>query len=109
MRPGRWAALGLLVGAGCADVCERATAVATTFATRGAACEVGSSALAFDVPACQASLSRCTAGDLAAVARYEDCVEALPTCTPETKAAFTLALSACATPMAGVTRGCFSP
>lgn len=99
----------LALAAGCADVCQRAAGTAEALAAAGAPCGVGRSSQAFDVAACQATLPRCSAGELALIDAYEACVEALPRCAPEARAAFNAALSACATPMLAVDAGCFSP
>jgi len=100
--------LALALG-GCADVCERAAAVAADLATAGAACGVGTSPLSLDVAACRATLPRCSGDDLGTIGEYEDCVTALPECTPATRADFNARLTACATPMAALGRGCLAP
>jgi len=93
------------------DVCKRAEQLNTDFPTRHAACfaEGTLPGQPFDGKACSSSMRVCSRDDEQALQRYLDCVETLPVCTTDTRAAFTEKFLACASGMNQLSDGCFRP
>ncbi len=103
--------LVMSVSACTVDVCKRAQALNTSYRQRHAACfaEGTLPAAPFDAKSCDASMNACSPADETALQGYFDCVEQLPVCTPETRAAFSTGYLACTTGMNRLSDGCFRP
>lgn len=103
--------LTLLFLTACADVCERGELLSKSFPERHTACFAPDTlpGPAFDLKACDTSMSACSKSDEQALHDYFDCVERLPTCTQPTRAAFNEKFLKCATGMNRISDGCFRP
>lgn len=101
------AALAALLLAGCGSLCDRAEASAHAFTDKAMPCGATSPNARFDRLACEASLGACSAADVKALTAYLDCLDALPACDPAKSAEFSAAVLDCASPMTGLSAGCF--
>lgn len=96
---------------GCLDVCTRAENLNKNFQTRHEKCFPSGTLpnAPFDPDRCDTSMKVCSKTDEETIHTYFDCLERLPVCTQETKAAFNDKFLACANTMTTVSAGCFVP
>lgn len=95
---------------GCSvEVCTRSQTISDAWRTRHATCfsDGTEPAAKFDLDACNDSMNACTASDEQRLQGYLDCIEALPVCTPESRASFSADVMACSNDMSRLSDGCY--
>jgi hypothetical protein len=104
-------ALAALALSGCLDVCARAKLLNEQFQKRHDACFPDGALpnAPFDEKRCDASMKVCNPTEEQTIQKYFDCLDQLPVCTKDTKAAFNDAFLKCAAPMSSLSAGCFRP
>lgn len=111
MRVGVLFIAALVTSCGPTDVCGRAQAINAQYREKHAACVSGDPLpeAPFDTAGCTAAMQACSADDEATLQRYLDCLDALPACTPSTRARFQDAFLACANGMTALSSTCAVP
>jgi hypothetical protein len=98
-------AASILVG--CGTLCDRATSVERGFqAKRPEACDV-STILVASKQECEENIQACTPADREKMLAWLDCLEKLPTCTPERPTEFRESYNACRAQLDGISEVCW--
>lgn len=104
-------AVGLLglACSSCADLCTQAQHTEANFQRRHSTCFADGSlpTPAFDPSKCDAAMRGCTKAEAAAVQQYLDCIDALPTCSVETRSTFNTDVLACTDALGQAGMHCF--